>query len=305
MAIPVLLVFAAFLAGAYELMAQAQERATARHVYRQLGAHDLANRRWRQLRGSFGLRLLTPVAGQMTSTLRRLAPAGHIEAARRRLNLAGWTGEASLERYLAVRVLAIALVPVWAVVLLIVRPLGGLVPVALFGLLAGVSVAGPDAVVKRRAEERRGAIRAQLPDILDLLVISVEAGLGFEQALDGTVARVPGPLAEEMARALGEMRAGASREDALRALDARTDVSELRSFILAVVQAEAFGISIGRVLHNQADEMRVRRRQLAQERAQKAPVKMLVPMVFCVFPALFVVVLGPGMINIYRQLIHR
>jgi tight adherence protein C len=100
---------------------------------------------------------------------------------------------------------------------------------------------------------------------------------------------------------LGELRAGSSRADAMRALDTRTNVPEIRSFVMAILQADAFGVSIGRVLRAQADEMRIKRRQLAQEKAQKAPVKMLIPMVFCIFPALFVVVIGPAMINISRS----
>ncbi len=129
----------------------------------------------------------------------------------------------------------------------------------------------------------------------------MEAGLGFEQALDRTVAAVPGALTDEFSRMLGEVRAGATRADAMRAMEKRCDVPELRSFVLAILQADTFGVSIGRVLRAQADEMRIKRRQLAQAQAQKAPVKMLIPMVFCVFPALFVVVLGPAVINIQES----
>jgi len=173
-----------------------------------------------------------------------------------------------------------------------------MVQLAAFALFGFALLAGPDAVLNRRVEARQHELRIMLPDVLDLLTISVEAGLGFEQALDRTISAVPGALSDEFARMLGEVRAGASRADAMRAMEQRTDVPEVRSFVLAILQADTFGVSIGRVLRAQSEEMRIKRRQLAQEQAQKAPVKMLIPMVFCVFPALFVVVLGPAVINI-------
>jgi len=171
---------------------------------------------------------------------------------------------------------------------------------ALFVLIALAGVVGPDAWLNRVIEARQMTIRKKLPDVLDLLVISVEAGLGFEQALARAVTMVPGPLSEEFARMLGEMRAGSSRSDALTGLDTRTDVREVRSFVLALKQADVFGVSVGSILRNQAADMRIRRHQLAQEEAQKAPVKMLFPMVFCIMPALFVVTAGPAFLNIFH-----
>jgi len=211
---------------------------------------------------------------------------------------AGMGDQESYDRFLAIRVVTIVLAPIAAYFTYTRSPVSGIGQLGLTGLVLALFVMGPDAILNRKVEERQYAVRTKLPDVMDLLVISVEAGLGFEQALDRTVAAVPGPLTEEFARMLGEVRAGSSRADAMRALDARTNIPEIRSFVLAILQADTFGVSIGRVLRAQADEMRIKRRQLAQERAQKAPVKMLIPMVFCIFPSLFVIVLGPAALSI-------
>jgi len=198
------------------------------------------------------------------------------------------------------RVITVVMVPVSLWFFYGLNPLGfqGKSQMGVALLVVLVLLVGPDAKLNRAVEERQKFIQRGLPDIIDLLVISVEAGLGFEQALDRTIRSVPGPLSDEFIRMLGEVRAGSTRAEAMRALDARVEVAEIRSFVLAILQADTFGVSIGRVLRSQAEEMRIKRRQLAQERAQKAPVKMLIPMVFCIFPALFTIVLGPAALRI-------
>ena len=289
---------------AYTLLSQAEERATIRASLRQLDGYDVAETtiRDQELALSLAQRVLQPAGARLVGLGRRFVPVDYKERTRVKLVKAGRPTEQQLDRFLAIRVIGFGLVPVFAFLSFVVLPLTGRVPLAVFLFLTLGAVLGPDASLNRKIAERQHTMRVKLPDILDLLTISVEAGLGFEQALDRTVSAVPGPLSEEFGRMLGEVRAGSSRADALRALDARTGIEEVRSFVLALLQADTFGVSIGRVLRNQADEMRVKRRQLAQEDAQKAPVKMLIPMVFCIFPALFVVVIGPAVINIMRTL---
>lgn len=232
----------------------------------------------------------------------RLSPPGYVEGVQRRLTLAGHDAKVDLSRFLAARLATVALVPV-AFVLVRVSPVPRLDQLLIFLVLAFLLVLGPEAFLNRRVGARQEQIRRDLPAIVELLMISTEAGLGFDQALGMAHARVPGPLSDELSRLLGEVRMGAPRTSALEALDRRTDVSELRSFIMALVQAETFGVSIGSILRSQAEEVRVAQRQHVQELAQKAPVKMLFPLVFCVLPALFIVVVGPAAIEIYRTII--
>ena len=245
-------------------------------------------------------RVIQPTGVVLVDFAKRLIPTERLERLRHRLVLAGRDQVEDLDRFLVVRILMLVAIPALWLVGWVAVGLHGLDLLAVFVFIAVVGVLGPDAWLNREIAQRRLTIRHKLPDILDLLTISVEAGLGFEQALARTVVMVPGPLSDEFARMLGEMRAGASRADALEALDKRIEIPELRSFILALIQADAFGVSIGTILQNQAAEMRVRRQQLAHEMAQKAPVKMLFPMVFCIMPALFIIVAGPAFIAIFH-----
>jgi tight adherence protein C len=287
----------------YAVAIQVEERSTVRASLRQLDEYQIENIRDKVLLEPLGTRLLRPVLGGVLRVGQRFWPTGYADTVRKKLIISGKQDRDSLDRFLAVRVLTIAAIPVFGVLAFGVMPLKGRMPMVVFLGFTAIALLGPDVILNRRMQDRQGEIRKRLPDILDLLTISVEAGLGFDQALDRTIANVPGPMSDEFSRMLGETRAGSSRSEALKALDERTDVPEVRSFVLALLQADTFGVSIGRVLRAQADEMRIRRRQSAQERAQKAPVKMLVPMVFCIFPALFVVVLGPAGINLYHNFV--
>jgi len=285
----------------FAILSQADEKAVVRSSLRQLDDYEVESVRERELLSPLKDRAVAPLLMGLTGLGKRFTPAGYVAQCSKKLTTAGKGDQDAFDRFLAIRVVTVVLAPIGAYLTFAYIPVGGLARLASAGLVFAVFLMGPDAILNRQAEERQYEIRRRLPDVMDLLVISVEAGLGFEQALDRTVSAVPGPLTQEFSRMLGEVRAGATRADAMRSMDARTNVPEIRSFVLAILQADTFGVSIGRVLRAQADEMRIKRRQLAQERAQKAPVKMLIPMVFCIFPALFVIVLGPAAITISQS----
>jgi tight adherence protein C len=159
---------------------------------------------------------------------------------------------------------------------------------------------GPDAWLSGRVAARQKALRIALPDMLDMLMVSVEAGLGFDASLLKVVTSTSGPLSEEFGILLQEIQAGQPRRDALQHLAARTDLPELSAFILAIVQADTFGVSIANTLRQQAKEMRTRRRQRAEELAQAAPAKMVFPIILCILPATLIAVGGPAIIRIAR-----
>jgi tight adherence protein C len=168
-------------------------------------------------------------------------------------------------------------------------------------LVVAASVVGymaPNLYLYQRTYERSDELQRALPDAIDLLTISVESGLGFDAAVAQVARNTEGPLAEEFARMLQEMQIGRGRTDALRSMADRTNLPDLRSFVSAMVQADAFGIPIAQVLRVQSSEIRVKKRQWAEEMAQKVPVKILIPLIFCILPCLFIAVLGPAGIQI-------
>jgi tight adherence protein C len=167
------------------------------------------------------------------------------------------------------------------------------------GLAAGGFFA-PDYFVNLKARGRRERVKADLPDALDLLAVSVEAGLGFDGAVAKITEHMEGPLADEFSLSLGEMRIGESRQDALKRMADRVDAPELSSFTRAIIQADQLGTSLGRILRVQAADSRLRRQAAAEEKAMKAPIKMLFPTVLFIFPAIFLVILGPAFMNIEK-----
>lgn len=259
--------------------------------------YNLVDVRDEELMLSFSDRLLGPIVRLLSRVGWRLSPAGRIDEIKTMLRRAG-RADVDTDRYLAFRVLSVIASPLLAwMAWNASASLGGSIRLACTGLAIACCTILPSRNLRSQVERREGNIRRQLPDVLDLLIICMEAGLGFTSALSRTSANVEGELSDEFGLVLGEMRAGAPRSDALANLADRVHLPEVRAFVLAMRQADQFGISVSAVLRDQAEDMRVARRQIAQEKAMKAPVKMLVPMVFCIFPPMFIVVIGPAALN--------
>ncbi len=247
----------------------------------------------------FSERAVAPVISGIGRFALRFTPTGWVSKAQHKLVLAGWAERMDGNTWAAIRIISLV---AGIILAFMAVPLveSSLMKFAVGGLLLFLGFYGPEASLNRAIDERRKEMEKSLPDIIDLLVISVEAGLGFESAMGRVVQNVPGELAREFSRTLQETRVGVSRHQALRHMAERTDVDDLNSFILSLIQADSFGVSISRMLRVQADEMRVRRRQRIQEKAFAAPVKMIFPMMFCIFPAIFIVILGPAAISISK-----
>ncbi|HEX9697021.1 MAG TPA: type II secretion system F family protein [Actinomycetota bacterium] len=259
--------------------------------------------RHKELSKSPAERLLLPIVRRLGERMRRFAPASVGDRLDKELAFAGSPPGWDAARILAAKLLSFASGIVGAFLLTLVA---GLRPIQGFALAAIGAIVGyylPEWLLRAKSGRRQEALQRALPDALDLLSITVEAGLAFDAALDRVAQNAGGPLGEEFNRVITEMRIGTSRADALRGLGERTTVPELRSFVMAMVQADVFGISIARVLQVQAAEMRSKRKQRAEERAQKVPVKIVFPVLACIFPAMFLVILGPAVQQISRTLL--
>jgi tight adherence protein C len=251
----------------------------------------------KELDRSFGDRILEPLQRKATGVGRRISGADTAERIRRKLDLAGNPHGWTVDRVLSGKVLGAILGLVFGLAFQLM--LGS--PTMKLVVVVGATVAGffaPNLYLYQMAHERAERLQRDLPDAIDLLTISVESGLGFDAAVQQVARNTEGPLAEEFSRVLREMQIGQGRADALRAMGERTSVGDVRSFVGAMVQADSFGIPIAQVLRVQSAEMRVKRRQRAEEKAQQVPVKITIPLIFCILPTLFIAVMGPAVLSI-------
>lgn len=252
-----------------------------------------------ELSQPFFERVIRPMINQMSGLIAKRRPEHALQSTRRKLLLAGSPHDMEAQDFLGLKGLVAVILGLLVLVILF-----QLVPWWQAAIGAGVfAVVGyflPDLWLSSLIGKRKKSILKALPDALDLLTISVEAGLGFDAALSKVASKWDNALAQEFSRTLAEIRMGKARRDALRDLCARTDVSDMNAVMAAVIQSDQLGVSIAKVLRVQSEQMRVLRRQRAEQEAHKAPVKMTFPLIFLIFPAMLIVILGPAGIQIFK-----
>ncbi|MGH9152042.1 MAG: type II secretion system F family protein [Acidimicrobiales bacterium] len=256
----------------------------------------------RRMRLPFLARVMRPLGTGVLDRVTRLTPRNYVLKVHRQLLQAGLSTSIRAEELITGQVVATAVGLIAAMVAVSVFTLSPARATLVMVLLPGVGFLLPSSWLARKVQERKDAILNELPDVVDLLAISVEAGVGFEGALEIVCRHFDSPLAQELSRTLKEMELGLSRREALQNLKRRTEVPDLSNFVLALTQADALGMPIGRILHTQAGEMRSKRRARAREKAARLPVKILFPLILFIFPAVLVVILGPAMVSVARSL---
>jgi tight adherence protein C len=270
----------------------------------QLGSMQAKNLEELELQAPFLERTIRPLAGRLSGTVSRFTSSSFTDRTEKNLAMAGNPGDLRVADWLGIKAIsAIVFAILFFLIFTFLLNTGFLLGVALGAAGIVVGYIAPEFWLGRRIKARQHAIVLQLPDALDLLTISVRAGLGFDAALAKVVEKMEGPLVDEFRRALAEVRVGKARREALRDIVPRTEVPPLTNFIGAIIQAEQLGVSISKVLQVQSEQLRIERRQRAEEMAAKAPIKMLFPLVGCIFPSLFIVILGPAIILIVKNLV--
>jgi tight adherence protein C len=250
-----------------------------------------------ELSKPFFERAIRPLVLKLAQLTTRAMPAKKKVSIQKKLLMAGNPFDLTPNEFMAIQYAFMTGIPLISI--LITLPFGW--PISKLALVAiGAIILGqfiPEYYLKMKSKSRQDEIQKALPDVLDLLTVSVEAGLGFDAALVKVVEKIKGVLSEEFSRVLQEIKMGKPKRDALRDLGFRTGVDDLTSFIGAIIQADQLGVSIGNVLRLQSEQMRIKRRQRAEEKAMKAPIKILIPLLFFIFPTIFIVLLGPALIQ--------
>ena len=254
-----------------------------------------------ELQPGFRARVLVPTLDRLAGMGRRITPSGYTERILHALNVAGNPPWWTVDRVMSLKVVGVGAGALAGLLLGLVLDKGTASVLVCAGLGVTAGYFGPNFYLYQKGYDRTEKMQRELPDALDLLSISVEAGLGFDAALSQVARNTEGPLSAEFARVLQEMQIGLGRSNALRAMGERSTLPDLRTFCSAMVQADAFGIPVGQVLRVQSSEIRIKRRQRAEEAAQKIPVKIMVPLVLFILPALFVAILGPAAISMMGQ----
>lgn len=231
---------------------------------------------------------------------RRVLPAAYARMLERQIVLAGRPSTWTMSKILVAKPLFTGVLALFALWFISLDPAPFRIGIGLFAVVLGFFV--PDLLVYSRAVERQQKMELELPDTLDQMTISVEAGLGFEAAMAKAATNGNGPLAEELIRTLQDMSIGRTRRASYEALGERTTCKDLRRFVRAVIQADIYGVPIVDVLRVQAGEMRLKRRQRAEEKAMKVPVKVLFPLLFCILPVLFIVLLAPAVLHAFQAI---
>jgi len=251
-----------------------------------------------ELARPFRQRILSPLRGSLAAVFGNLTPRSIRGEVDKKLAMAGGVGRLSTDEFMLLCVFLALSLPAISLFLTLLSgaPANQVVGFTMLSFVAGVIL--PFLILRHKIAARKLSIQKDLPDVLDLLTVSVEAGLGFDGALVKLSEKMRGALVEEFNRVLHEMRMGVSRREAISALGQRCDVADLSLFTTSLVQADQLGVSIGNVLRVQSAGMREKRRQRAEEQAMKAPIKMMLPLVLFIFPTIFIVLLGPALIQL-------
>lgn len=250
---------------------------------------------------SFSDRVIKPALDGIGRTLMRMAPAELVGTLEKKIVMAGRPYGLSARTWFGIQTIFTIVMPIGLFILLLQARADMARGFLLILAVAGIGLLLPNLILNGKIRDRQKSILKTMPDVMDLLTVSVEAGLGFDAALSKVVEKMPGTLSVEFGVLLSEIKVGKARKDAMYQMADRIGVQDFRSFISAVIQADQLGVSLGRVLRIQSEQIRLNRRQRIQEKAMKAPIKMLIPMVVFIFPAIFIVLLGPTAINLMKM----